>query len=145
MRVAGHMASRYYCPLYSLCHFSLFLIFSLLLWNWQSYSMSDVIVIIFTWIRTVQGWMARSLCSLVQCTLSTTITVSIRCVSACGCSLYKAIGNIFGESILLILSNLQYFGGVHTPYTKQFAVLSGSILLILSNTQYFRGVITAFI
>jgi len=75
-----------------------------------------------------------------------------------------------GQSILLILTNTQYFRGVdtthtdyyavfsgvdnpytlqhavfsgnHAPYTEQYAVFCGeSILLLLSNTQHFRGVI----
>ena len=60
--------------------------------------------------------MALSLCSVVRCSLSPTITAAIR--------------SIFGRSILFILSNTYYF--------------HWSILLILSNTEYFRRVDTIY-
>ena len=81
--------------------------------------------------------------------------------------------SIFGGSILLILSNTQYFWGVDTAYTKKYAVFQGVdtayieqcavhlgdryylykairsifgewILLILSNAQYFLGINTVY-
>ena len=58
--------------------------------------------------------------------VNTSYTKQYAVFSGGRCCLYKAIRSIFGESMLLILSNTtQYYWGVDTAYTKQYAVLSG--------------------
>ena len=50
-------------------------------------------------------------------TLSETITITA--------AIYYALRSVFGGSILLILSNTQYFRRVDTAYIEQYAVFSG--------------------
>jgi len=68
--------------------------------------------------------------------------------------------SFFKRSMLLILRKMQYFRGVDTVYTENYAVFfwgryclyqamgsifGGSMQLISSNGQYFRGVDDAYI
>ena len=83
--------------------------------------------------------MALSLCSVVQCSLTTTIIAAIRSVIG-GLILYILSNTkYFHWSILLKLSNTQYFWVVYTTYTNSFIVFGWSILLILINLQYLGG------
>ena len=75
-------------------------------------------------------------------------------MSAGGYCLNEAICSIFVWSILLILSNIKYFRGIDTAFTKQYAlfpkgiycfynvirnILEGSILLMIRKYTVFPG------